>query len=225
MGQLVQARVLFVALSLAVLVTACGGGGDSGTAPQTSPPPTGGGNPPANHAPTISGQPATALHVGEAYSFMPTAADSDGDTLTFSVTNKPAWMTFNSATGQLTGTPAAGDVGSFSGIALAVSDGKVSASLTAFAVAVTQISTGAATLNWGSPTQNTDGSALTNLSGYRVVYGRAADNLDQSISVTNPSINSTLVSNLSSGTWYFSVVAINAQGTESSRSNVVSTTI
>lgn len=229
MGQFVSsARALAMALSLAVLVTACGGGGDSsGTGSQTDPP-GGGSNPPptsGNHAPTISGTPSTQLRVGEAYSFTPSAADSDGDTLTFSVTNKPSWLTFTASTGRLSGTPAAGDVGNFANISISVSDGKTSTSLSAFGVSVTQITNGSAQLNWGAPTQNTDGSALTNLSGYRVLYGRSADNLNQTIAVTNPSINSYLVPDLSSGTWYFSVVTVNAAGTESSRSNVVSATI
>lgn len=227
MGQFVPARALVTALSIAVLMTACGGGGDSsGTGSQTDPP-GGGNNPPpapTNHAPTISGSPKTQLRVGEAYSFTPSASDSDGDTLTFGVTNKPAWMSFNASNGRLSGTPDADDVGNFTGISISVSDGKTSASL-AFAVNVTQISTGSAELNWGAPTQNTDGSALTNLAGYRVLYGRSADNLDQSISVDNPSINSYLVPNLSSGTWYFSVVTVNSAGAESTRSNVVSATI
>jgi hypothetical protein len=201
----------------------CGGGGgdEAASAPQTNPSPA----PAANHAPTISGQPATALSVGQAYSFKPAAADADGDTLTFSVTNKPAWMSFNASTGELTGTPGSGDVGSTSGIVLSVSDGNATASLSGFAVTVTQMSSGSATLNWGAPTQNTDGSALTNLSGYRVLYGRSADNLDNAISLSNPSVNSAVIENLSTGTWYFAVVSLGAQGAESSRSNVVSTTI
>ena len=49
-------------------------------------------NAPANRAPTISGTPrALRSLVGAAYSFQPSASDPDGNTLTFSITNKPAW--------------------------------------------------------------------------------------------------------------------------------------
>ena len=232
MGQFVQVRVLFTALALAVLTTACGGGGSSGTGNQTSDPPPSGGNPPAstNHAPTISGQPATSSQVGQAYSFTPSATDSDsGDTLTFSVTNMPTWMSFDAASGKLTGTPTANNVGNFPGITISVSDGKGgSASLGAFALGVTAAptsGTGSAVINWGAPTQNTDGTSLQNLAGYRVLYGRSADDLSQSIQLSNPSVNSTTVPDLASGTWYFSVVSVNSAGTESSRSNVVSVAI
>ncbi len=50
-----------------------------------------------NSAPTIQGNPARASTIGHVYTFVPTASDPDGDTLTFSVTNRPGWATFNSA--------------------------------------------------------------------------------------------------------------------------------
>lgn len=57
-----------------------------------------------NRAPVISGTPATSVTVGQAYLFQPTASDADGNTLTFSVQNRPAWATFSTATGRLSGT-------------------------------------------------------------------------------------------------------------------------
>lgn len=45
----------------------------------------------ANRAPTISGKPATSATVGKSYTFQPTARDPDGDKLTYSISNKPAW--------------------------------------------------------------------------------------------------------------------------------------
>ena len=73
---------------------------------------------------------------GQAYSFQPSASDPNGDTLTFSVTNLPAWATFNASTGRLTGTPSATDVATYSNISISVSDGQASASLNAFAITV-----------------------------------------------------------------------------------------
>ena len=91
-----------------------------------------------NDAPTISGSPATTVAQDTAYNFVPTAADVDADTtLTFSITNKPSWAMFNSATGALTGTPANSDVGVTNGIVISVSDGSLSAALSAFNLSVT----------------------------------------------------------------------------------------
>ena len=91
-----------------------------------------------NRTPTINGSPAGSATVGQAYTFRPTAADADGDSLTFSIQGKPAWATFNSADGSLAGTPAAANVGTASGIVISVSDGTATTSLPAFSITVAQ---------------------------------------------------------------------------------------
>src|SRR5712671_273125 len=93
--------------------------------------------PPPAAPPTISGSPATSVVAGQSYSFTPTTTDPSGKTLTFSISNKPSWATFSTSTGQLSGTPAAGNVGSYPNIAISVSDGTLGASLTAFSISVT----------------------------------------------------------------------------------------
>jgi len=180
---------------------------------------------PANRAPTISGTPATSVTALATYSFQPSASDADGNTLTFSIQNRPAWASFNTSTGRLSGVPAVTDVATFSNIIISVSDGTASTSLPAFSLSVLQSATGSATVSWTPPTTNTDGSTLTDLDSYRVVYGRASDALDQSADVNNPGLSSYTVGNLTQGTWYFAVIAINSAGQESSASNVASKTI
>ena len=174
---------------------------------------------PPNRAPTISGTPALSVNVGSAYSFQPMASDPDGNALTFDITNRPAWATFSSSTGRLSGTPAAVDVGSTSGMVISVSDGTASASLPAFAVSVVQVSMGSASLSWAAPTTNTDGSALTTLSGYRLVYGQSAASMNESVQISNPGLTTYTVSNLASGTWYFALYAESSNGAESAASN------
>ena len=102
----------------------------------------------ANRAPTISGSPATSASVGVAYSFQPSASDADGNALGFSIQNKPAWASFSTSTGKLSGTPSA--VGTFSNIVVSVSDGKVATALPAFGIAVTGSTNTAPTLS-GTP--------------------------------------------------------------------------
>jgi hypothetical protein len=172
-------------------------------------------NAPANRAPVISGSPLTSVTVSTAYSFQPSASDPDGNALTFSIQNRPAWANFNTATGTLSGTPAAGDVGSHANIIITVSDGTALTSLPAFAINVVQASTGNAALSWNAPTTHTDGSTLTGLAGFRIVYGRSATTLDQSATINNPSISTYTVQNLASGTWYFAVAAYTSSGGES----------
>lgn len=92
-----------------------------------------------NGAPTIIGTPALSINQDTPYSFIPTATDTAGDTLTFSITNKPTWATFEPATGALTGTPTNADIGITNGIVISVSDGTLSASLPAFSITVVNV--------------------------------------------------------------------------------------
>lgn len=181
--------------------------------------------PSANHAPTISGTPAASDVVGSAYSFTPKASDSDGNQLTFSIQKKPSWATFSTVTGQLSGTPGSADVGTDSGIVISVSDGTLSASLPAFSIAVSAqatgtTGTGTATVSWSPPTENTDGSPLSNLAGFEIYYGTSQASLTRIVQVAGSTVTSYTITGLTSGTWYFAVSAYNSSGLESSLSNI-----
>jgi hypothetical protein len=181
-----------------------------------------------NSAPTISGTPPKSVVAGNLYSFTPTAKDANGDTLTFSITNKPAWATFSTTTGKLSGTPSSAQTGTYSNIAIKVSDGKGgSASLPAYAIAVSSGSTGSgsATLSWTPPTTNSNGTTLTNLAGYRIYYGNSSSAMNRTIQVANAGLSRYVVDSLAAGTWYFNVRAYTSTGVESSASNTASKTV
>jgi hypothetical protein len=84
---------------------------------------------------------------------------------------------------------------------------------------------GVVTLDWRPPTENNDGTILTNLAGYTVYYGTNPSNLSQSVKISNPGLASYTVTGLTSGTWYFAVTSYSADGVESTRTSTVSTTI
>jgi hypothetical protein len=178
-----------------------------------------------NRPPVISGTPSTSVMQGTAYSFTPTASDPDGNPLTFSISNRPSWATFSSSTGRLQGTPTASQVGTYNNIVITVSDGSASAALPAFNVTVAAVASGSATLSWIPPTTNTNGTALTNLSGYRVRWGTAAGTYPNTVTLNNPGLTSYVVGNLVPGTYYFVVTALSSTGAESSFSNMGSKTI
>jgi len=180
---------------------------------------------PANPPPTISGTPATSANAGTAYSFTPTAADPNGNALTFSIQNPPSWASFNTQSGNLSGTPGSADAGTYSNIIISVSDGTSTASLAAFSIIVTQVANGSATVSWSAPTQNTDGSALTNLAGFNIYYGTSASNLNQSVQIANPGLTTYALGNLAPGAWYFAVNAYTTAGAESALSSIASKTI
>ncbi|HEY0680965.1 MAG TPA: putative Ig domain-containing protein [Steroidobacter sp.] len=175
-----------------------------------------------NVAPTISGSPIGSVNAGSAYSFRPTVSDPDSTTLAYSIVNRPSWATFDTTNGQLSGMPTASQVGSYGNITISVSDGRSTATLPAFSINVVDVSNGGAVLSWTPPTQNNDGSALTNLAGYRIVYGTSPSTMTQTVQVANAGITRYTMDNLSPGTYYFAVRAYTASGAESSNSNLFS---
>jgi len=180
-----------------------------------------------NTAPMIGGSPRREVSVNEAYSFKPTVSDADGDRLSFSASGLPGWANFDSSTGQLYGTPGAGDAGVYGNIVIRVSDGQAQASLPAFGITVASASAanGFAKLFWTVPTENDDGTALRDLAGFRIYFGVASGTYTQSRQIANPGVSMYFVGALSVGTWYFVVTAYDTSGNESVVSNVASKTI
>jgi hypothetical protein len=77
-----------------------------------------------------------------------------------------------------------------------------------------------ADLRWTAPTQNTDGSALTDLAGYRILYGNATGNYATTVNVNTPTATTFRVTDLVVGqNYYFVMRSVNAQGIESANSN------
>ena len=74
---------------LSVVLAGCGGDGGSASAATTSSsPPATGAETSTQVAPTISGTPPTTIVAGTPYTFQPSASDTDGDALTFSIQNQ-----------------------------------------------------------------------------------------------------------------------------------------
>jgi hypothetical protein len=85
--------------------------------------------------------------------------------------------------------------------------------------------TGSANLSWSVPTQNTDGTPLTDLAGYHIYYGTTEGVWTSTVTVMDATETTYVVSGLSHGTYYFTVAAFNSEGTDSPESNVGSKTI
>mgnify|MGYP000882402334 CR=1 FL=1 len=143
-----------LSIVLVVLLSSCGGGGGS-SSPEKQ-----------NSFPTISGS-ISEIRVGETLSFLPTYNDVDGDILTFSITGKPDWATFNTSSGLLSGLPLSVHLGETYSISISVSDGEYTSSTDPFNLTVTKpiffISIGLAGMD---PHRNTDveleGCLITN---------------------------------------------------------------
>jgi hypothetical protein len=206
-------------------LSACGGGGGSDSASASA---SASSNATANSAPTIAGKAPATVAVGQQYTFAPTASDADQDKLTYSIDSKPTWATFDAKTGMLSGTPTAANLGSHENIVLKVSDGKTTVALPEFSVTVTEATAStskSATLSWEAPSQNVDGSALVNLTGYKIHYGTKPGSYSQTISIDTVGMTTYTIDGLSAGTYYFAITAVSTGGLESEFSGEASTTI
>jgi len=175
----------------------------------------------------ISGVPPTTAIVGTHYSFTPAASDPDAaDTLTFDVANRPVWTAFDAASGRLDGIPGTGDVGTTNSIVISVHDAdNASASLAAFSIVVRSNETQSALLFWVPPTENTDGSPLTDLAGYKIYWGTSEGSYPNSITLDQVGLATYLVEALAANTYFFVITAVNSAGIESLPTNAASVTL
>src|SRR5690606_32266329 len=196
-----RVRLSLLAVGVAVALSACGGGDDgpAGSDPGATPgdrnppsSPDGGSGEPGgepvveNSPPRLAGTPPPIVLHGTQYVFQPEATDDDGDILHFSITNPPPWATFEATTGRLEGTPTEADIGVYDDIVIAATDGADDASIGPFSIEVTAVAGGAAELSWEAPTENEDGSPLTDLAGYKIYWGTQPDEYTNSVTIDNP---------------------------------------
>ena len=175
---------------------------------------------------SLSGAPQSAVTAGQSYSFTP-ALSGAGGTVTFTIQNPPSWASFNTSKGTLSGTPQAGDAGTYGNIVISVSDGQTTVSLPAFSITVAEAGSGSgsAEISWTPPTTNGNGSSLSNLAGYEIYYGTSPYALTQSVQISNIGVTDYVIGGLTSGTWYFAVTAYTTSGTQSTLSNIASKSI
>ena len=84
---------------------------------------------------------------------------------------------------------------------------------------------GTALLSWTPPTENTDGSTLNDLAGYKIYYGTSSGNYSETITINDPGLTSFLVENLATANWYFVMTSFNDTNIESAYSAEVSKAI
>ena len=68
---------------------------------------------PPNTTPSIISQADRFITAGGTYLYNLQVSDAEGDALTLSVISAPDWLTFNSASGLLSGVPTAENIGSY----------------------------------------------------------------------------------------------------------------
>jgi hypothetical protein len=170
----------------------------------------------------ISGSPQIFVTAGASYAFQPQGISVGPLPTHFTIQNSPAWAIFNPFTGSLTGNPGTTDAGTYLGVTISISDGQSSVALPSFSISV-QVPGAPVTpvLSWQAPTQNDDGSQLTDLAGYYVYQGSTPQSMVP-IAVMGAYSSNLALSALGPGTYYFAVTALNLAGEQSTMSAVVS---
>ena len=185
------------------VATADDGAGSGSTTPPSggTPPPSGG-----TDAPSIS------------FSASPLTVDEGGaSTLTWSVSNADGCTASGGWSGNL-GSSGSVSTGSLSvGTTFSLScTGPGGSALEMISIAVR----GPVQLSWAPPTENVDGTPLTDLSAYRIYYGDTSRTYAQVVEVGNPAATSHTLT-LASGDYYVAMTAVDVDGNESAYSNEV----
>jgi len=180
-----------------------------------------------NNEPVISSTPVNNVNEDSLYSYTFAVTDADaGDTLTLSATQLPGWLSFNSTTGVLSGTPTNADVGTHN-VTLRVNDGTVDVDQ-AFVITVANTNdapTGSVIISGAAiedQTLTADTSALADIDGlgtFSYQWNRAGSNVG-----TNSS-NYTLVSADIGSTLTVTVSYTDGGGTLESITSTVTATV
>ncbi|GGI78663.1 GlyGly-CTERM sorting domain-containing protein [Shewanella hanedai] len=112
-----------------------------------------------NDTPNISGSPSNTIEEDTQFNFTPAASDIDSTLLTFNISGRPSWASFNPSTGTLSGTPTNEDVGNFDGIIISVRDDLgATSNLPTFSITVTNVND--APVISGTPASSVDEDSL-----------------------------------------------------------------
>ena len=187
-----------------------------------------------NSPPSIDISEVADAQVGVAFDYQVVAQDSESDSLRYTSVNLPTWASLDPASGRISGTPGPNDAGLYESISITVADATHEVATAPFSITVNSAADapdaqepgiGVASLQWEAPPSKVSGEPLDDLVGYRIRYGRSSSDLDHSVMIQDPATTSYQVSGLTSGLWYFSVVAVNANGLEGPPTTLASKSI
>jgi hypothetical protein len=183
----------------------------------------------ANNAPpSIVIAEVADAEVGITFDYQPVVKDPESDSLQFTSVNLPPWASLDPFSGRISGTPGPNDEGLYESISITVADATHRVATAPFSITVNpalESSGRVASLQWQMPPSKVSGEPLDDLAGYRILYGRSSSDLDQSVMIPDPATTSYQFSSLTSGVWYFAVVAVNSDGLEGPPTTLTSASI
>lgn len=134
-----------------------------------------------NDAPQITSSSVTTVDEEQSYSYDVEVTDIDsGDVITYSLTQKPAWLSINSSTGVISGTAPLNDTGSYA-VTVRATDVALTYDEQSFAIDIRNVNDAPAITGQNPLTVNEDNSLLIELSD--IVY-TDVDNPEEDITLT-----------------------------------------
>lgn len=210
-------QILMLAVSAALAGCSGSSGASSGAdaaAPPGEPPANSPADPPSGRDPgdDPNAEPEVSLTAND-----PVVAAGDTVTLTWSSRNATACTASGGWSGAraTSGSAVVGPLAQSTTFSLSCS-GTGGNALAMLAVDVF----GNVTLQWDPPTENVDGSPLTDLASYRIYYGEFSGTYTSEIAVEDPADTEHELL-LPSGSYYFAMTALDTDGNESGYSNEV----
>lgn len=209
-------RIQFSAFCLASSL-ALAGCGDSGSAASGASTTASAASSAASTSQTIVGSLPTSAGTAD------TAASTGGGTATTTATTTTTTSTSTSS--GATSSAAASSAATTTSTTATTSTSTHTTVGTVTTSQVADVNYGEALVAWSPPNSNTDGTLLTDLTGFNIYFGKDPSNLDNVVALDCSWCLWTKVMNLGPGTWYFGVRSYNRSGTESPLSQVMSKTI
>jgi hypothetical protein len=164
--------------------------------------------------------------VGVAYEASISSLMHGVDVYMYAIRNKPSWATFDARTGRLRGTPAPADVGTFTDVGISLVGRNQVAELPPFSITVfpalkVGMGAGVAKMSWWPPVRNADGSELRDLAGYVLYWGVSPGALRPITVVNDARAVSQVLYGLPPGPNYFTLSAVDQDGSHSELGPIV----
>ncbi len=171
---------------------------------------------------TLRAVPRGDAWAGRPYSFYLSPTPAPGSKgLQFSSMNLPAWARLSSL-GVVYGTPGREDIGLYDEISLIATDGARFALLGPFSITVRNPEAArTVTVSWAPPRANSDGTPLTDLTGYRIEYAKFGQPFKTAFRARSAAMNRVVLDFLEPGDYLFRIFAIAANGVESEPSRFI----
>ena len=150
-------------------------------------------------------------------------SDESGSSTAATSTTSTSTTGSNPQTAADSGSSTSGS--STSGSTTSGSTGSTTTGSTGSTTPTTPVASTSVTLGWVAPTQNSNGTPITDLAGYKIHYGTASENYTKVVAVSNPSLSRYVMDSLESGTYFFAITAYNSKGIESTLSGEISATL